>query len=67
MNKMGFGFLRFAQDAEGNINFDNINTLVDKYMELGGRYFDTAWTYLDGKKRGSYPPMHSAALSAQQL
>ena len=49
MNKMGFGFLRFGQDAEGNIDFDKINTLVDKYMELGGRYFDTAWTYLDGK------------------
>ena len=49
MNKMGFGFLRFEEGRNGNIDFEKINTLVDRYMELGGRYFDTAWTYLDGK------------------
>ena len=49
MNKMGFGFLRFVQDANGEIDFEKINKLTDKYMERGGRYFDTAWTYLDGK------------------
>ena len=51
MHKLGFGFLRLPMIEEGEKKFINIEAskqLVDRYLELGGRYFDTAYTYLDG-------------------
>lgn len=47
MNKLGFGFLRLP--GQGQLQLDTINTLVDAYMAGGGTFFDTAYTYLDGK------------------
>lgn len=51
MNKTGFGFLRLPrQDAldEKSIDYDTLNPMVDRFLELGGKYFDTAYTYLGG-------------------
>lgn len=51
MNKIGFGFLRLPMVHEGDASGPDwalINQMVDEYMEKGGRYFDTAYTYLDG-------------------
>ena len=51
MNKMGFGFLRLPRlDAtdEKSINYELLDRMVDSFLEKGGRYFDTAYTYLEG-------------------
>ena len=51
MNKTGFGFLRLPRldpADEKSTDFSLLNTLVDRFLELGGRYFDTAYTYLGG-------------------
>ena len=51
MNKLGFGFLRLprANEADENsVDIEETKALVDRFMALGGRYFDTAYTYLNG-------------------
>ncbi len=48
MNKTGFGFLRLPRHADGSIDYETLNPLVDRYLALGGDYFDTCYTYLDG-------------------
>ena len=48
MNKLGFGFLRLPKDGE-NIDYPLLNQMVDAFLSHGGTYFDTAYTYLDGK------------------
>ncbi len=48
MNKLGFGFLRLPQDGE-DIDYPLLNQMVDAFLSHGGTYFDTAYTYLDGK------------------
>ena len=51
MNKTGFGFLRLPRldpGDEKSIHYEILNPMVDRFLELGGRYFDTAWTYLNG-------------------
>ncbi len=48
MNKTGFGFLRLPRLDDGSIDYDSLNPLVDRFLALGGQYFDTAYTYLSG-------------------
>lgn len=48
MNKLGFGFLRLPEE-NGQIDYTVLNRMVDDYIALGGRHFDTAYTYLDGE------------------
>ena len=49
MNKLGFGFLRIPQKQNTNeYDWKALDRLVDLYMDAGGRYFDTCYTYLDG-------------------
>ncbi len=48
MNKVGFGFLRLPL-SEDQVSYPLLNQMVDLYLERGGRYFDTAYTYLNGK------------------
>lgn len=51
MNKLGFGFLRLPRlhaENEKNIDYKLLETMVDTFLERGGVYFDTAYTYLDG-------------------
>lgn len=52
MNKTGFGFLRLPlldSNDETSIDHESLCRLVDRYLELGGNYFDTAYTYLGEK------------------
>ena len=51
MNKLGFGFLRLPGwgKSGGDIDLDLLNRMVDIYLERGKTYFDTAYTYLNGK------------------
>lgn len=48
MNKLGFGFLRLPKTGD-EINYPLLNEMVDAFLSHGGTYFDTAYTYLDGK------------------
>lgn len=51
MNKTGFGLLRLPQKpqgGEGGFDWDLITRLADYFLEHGGTYFDTCYTYLDG-------------------
>ncbi len=52
MNKMGFGFLRLPvtdPKVPDSYDLNLLNRMVDYFLEHGGRYFDTAYTYLNGK------------------
>lgn len=47
MNKLGFGFLRLPKKGE-EYDWDAVCRMVDAFMEGGGTFFDTCYTYLDG-------------------
>ena len=52
MNKLGFGFLRLPRADkrdENSIDWPLLENMVDRFIAAGGRYFDTAYTYMDGK------------------
>jgi predicted aldo/keto reductase-like oxidoreductase len=51
MTKLGFGFLRLPlidKKDEHSVDYAVLNSLVDLFIKKGGRYFDTAFTYLGG-------------------
>ncbi len=47
MKKLGFGLMRLPMTAEGKVDFDEFNKMVDTFMERGFTYFDTALMYCD--------------------
>lgn len=51
MNKIGFGFLRLSRMEAGadGIDWSLLNRMTDTFLASGGNYFDTAYTYLDGR------------------
>lgn len=49
MNKLGFGFLHLPMLEDGSVNDKELNEMVDAFLANGGTYFDSAYTYLDGK------------------
>lgn len=51
MRKLGFGCLRLPLTGELGEEVDQalFNQMVDRFMEAGFNYFDTAHTYLNGK------------------
>lgn len=69
-NKLGFGFMRLPlkdQNDQTSIDYEQLNKMVDLFMERGFTYFDTAWMYMghesevaikksvvERKPRGSY-------------
>ena len=44
IKKLGFGLMRLPQ-KDGKIDVDQTKIMVDKFMEAGFTYFDTAWAY----------------------
>lgn len=48
-NKLGFGFMRLPlkdpQD-QTSIDYNELNKMVDTFLERGFTYFDTAWMYM---------------------
>ena len=54
MNKIGFGFLRLPQTSNGDIDWPLLETMVDEFLSSGGTYFDTAYTYLDGRSEAAF-------------
>ncbi len=50
MKKLGFGLMRLPKTGEGEaaqIDFETVCTMVDRFLEQGFTYFDTAYMYMD--------------------
>lgn len=47
INKLGFGFLRLPK-MDGELDWQTICSMVDVFMDGGGVFFDTCYTYLNG-------------------
>lgn len=50
--KLGFGFLRLPHTDPhdpNDVDLETVKQMVDLFMERGFRYFDTAYTYLNGR------------------
>ena len=48
---LGFGFLRLSHtdpDNSSNVDLETTEKMVDLFLQRGFRYFDTAYTYLNG-------------------
>ncbi len=43
--KLGFGLMRLPKLADDTINVEETAQMVDKFLEAGGTYFDTAFAY----------------------
>ena len=48
MPKLGFGLMRLPE-KDGVIDHEHVCKMVDKYMEAGMNYFDTAYVYHGGR------------------
>ena len=57
--KLGFGLMRLPMLGD-EIDMEQVKSMVDKFMEKGFTYFDTAYVYINGKSE-------VAALPARQL
>lgn len=44
IKKLGFGLMRLPKNGE-NIDIEQTKRMVDKFLEAGFTYFDTAWAY----------------------
>lgn len=44
IKKLGFGLMRLPMKGE-SIDIEQVKIMVDKFMEAGFTYFDTAWAY----------------------
>lgn len=49
MKKLGFGFMRLPKLADGEVDLEKVNEMVDAYMAAGFTYFDTAHNYIGGR------------------
>ncbi len=46
--KLGFGMMRLPVHEDGSINLELLYRLVDRFLDAGFTYFDTAYVYHDG-------------------
>ena len=53
--KLGFGFMRLPviNDDQENIDFEQLNQMVDTFIDGGFTYFDTSFAYHNGKSEGA--------------
>ena len=45
MKKLGFGLMRLPKLENDTIDVEQVKVMVDKFMDAGFTYFDTAWAY----------------------
>ena len=57
MSKLGFGYMRLPKKA-GGFDMEQINKMVDAFLDSGGVYFDTAFVY-----QGSEAAMRDSLVS----
>lgn len=50
--RLGFGFMRLPL-KDDKVDFEEVNKMVDTFMQAGFNYFDTAHMYVDGKSEGA--------------
>ncbi|MBQ1522839.1 MAG: aldo/keto reductase [Erysipelotrichaceae bacterium] len=43
--KLGFGLMRLPKNEDGSIDVPQTSQMVDRFIEAGGTYFDTAFAY----------------------
>ena len=48
-SKLGFGLMRLPRDENDQIILEEVNQMVDAYMNAGLNYFDTAYVYTDSE------------------
>lgn len=46
--KLGFGLMRLPKTKDGKIDLEQTKQMVDRFIEAGLTYFDTAYVYDDG-------------------
>ena len=46
--KLGFGLMRLPKMPDGSMDIEQIKDMVDRFIEAGGTYFDTAYVYDGG-------------------
>ena len=46
--KLGFGFMRLPKLEDGSIDIEQSKAMVDRFMDAGLTYFDTAYVYDNG-------------------
>ena len=46
--KLGFGLMRLPKLEDGSIDIEQVKVMADKFIEAGGKYFDTAYVYDEG-------------------
>ena len=46
--KLGFGLMRLPKLEDGSIDVEQTSEMVDRFIEAGGTYFDTAYVYDKG-------------------
>ena len=44
IKKLGFGLMRLPKKGE-EIDVEQVKVMVDRFLEAGFTYFDTAWAY----------------------
>ena len=49
--KLGFGLMRLPKREDGSNDTDRVSYMVDRFIEAGGTYFDTAFVYDDGETK----------------
>ena len=57
VGKLGFGLMRLPKSGD-SIDIEQTKEMVDRFMEAGFTYFDTAWAYKgseDAIRRASRP------------
>ncbi len=50
ISPLGFGCMRFEGREDDAIDIDLTSRMIDRYLESGGNYFDTAWAYPNSEK-----------------
>ena len=53
--KLGFGWMRLPKKSENpeDIDFEQVNQMVDAYLDAGFDYFDTSYVYHNGKSENA--------------
>ena len=51
--KLGFGLMRLPKLPDGKIDIAQTSIMVDKFIEAGGTYFDTAYVYDNGESEAA--------------
>ena len=52
VSKLGFGLMRLPE-KNGEIDYDHVCRMIDRYMDAGFNYFDTAYVYHSGKSESA--------------